>query len=168
MNVNSKKNMKVHIHLTNITGLGAIKLLQSVLPYIEKSNNFDSFEMHLPESGALSEYIPINSNTNISIFKRKLPHLLSRFLECLLPNKEYNDGNPILVFGDLPLHISKGKQVVFLQAPLLVKPWLKINKISELKYFISKLIFYYNLQYVNTVIVQTSIMKECVYGSPGL
>lgn len=160
MSIYIKKNKKVRIYLSNVTGLGATKLLQSLLPYIEKSDRFESSEICLPDSGILSEYDPISLNTQTSIFKRKLPHLLSRVLECLFPDKRYNDGTPILVLGDIPLRISKGKQVVFLQSPLLVKPWLKINKIGEIKYLISKLIFFFNLPYVNAVVVQTSVMKE--------
>ena len=48
--------------------------------------------------------------------------LLSRGLECLFPDQRYNDGTPTLVLGDIPLRISKGKQVVFLHSPLLVRP----------------------------------------------
>ena len=157
MSINIKK---INLHLTNVTGLGATKLLLSLLPYLEKNSKFNSHKLFVPENGPLSEYVPINSNTKVTIFSRKLPNLLSRFLECLLPNQKYNDGNPILVFGDIPLRISKGKQVVFLQSPLLVTPWLKVNQISDLKYFIAKLVFYFNLPYVNTIVVQTSIMKE--------
>lgn len=134
--------------------------MQSLLPYIEKSNRIESCQIVLPESGDLSDYIPINLTTETSIFKRKLPHLLSRALECLFPDQRYNDGTTILVLGDIPLRISKGKQVVFLQSSLLVKPWLKINKISELKYLFSKLIFYFNLRYVSSVVVQTNVMKD--------
>ena len=158
--IDNQKISKVRIHLTNVTGLGATKLLQSLLPYLEQSNKFDSCEILLPESGALSKYIPINSSTETSIPIRKLPHLFSRFLECLFPHQRYNDGTTTLVLGDLPLRISNGNQVVFLQSPLLVKPWFKIDKFSELKYLIAKLIFYFNLPYVNVVVVQTSVMRD--------
>lgn len=160
MSINNKNFLKIRIHLTNVTGLGATKLLQSLLPYIETSKKFERYEIFLPEEGALSEYTPINSDTETKLYKRKLPHLFSRFVECLFFCKRYNDGAPILVLGDIPLRISKGNQIIFLQSPLLVKPWFKINKISELKYIISKLIFFFNLPYVNVVIVQTSVMKE--------
>ena len=160
MNTRCIKIKKVRIYITNVTGLGATKLLQSLLPCIEKSNRFESCQILLPETGVLSEYIPINLTTETSIFKRNLPYLLSRGLECLFPDQRYNDGTPILVLGDIPLRILKGNQVVFLQSSLLVKPWLKINKISELKYLISKLIFYFNLRYVSAVVVQTSVMKD--------
>ena len=157
---NNHKQTKLQIHLTNITGLGATKLLESILPHIDGNQKFKTYEFHIPDKGNLSKYKAISKKTDTVIFKRNLPNAISRFLECLFPNSRYDDGSPILVMGDLPLKLKKGNQVLFLQSSLLVKPWTDIPQLSSLKYIFSKIIFYINLRYVKAIIVQTSVMKE--------
>ena len=150
----------LRIHLTNIIGLGAIKLLESLLPHIDNTHKFQIHELYLPYKGALSQYNSLNAKTKTVIYKRKLPNSISRLIECLFPNKKYDDGSPILVFGDIPLRLKKGNQTLFLQSSLLVTPWLEIPKLSALKYIIAKIIFYINIPYVKSFIVQTSVMKD--------
>mgnify|MGYP001179254998 FL=1 len=151
---------RLKIHLTNITGLGATKLLESLLPSIEMNTKFATYELYLPCSGSLSEYQSKNVNSKTFIYKRILLNPISRFIECIFSQSKFNDGAPILVLGDIPLKITKGNQVLFLQSPLLVTPWLEIPKLRVLKYLISKLIFFINHKHVDAFIVQTSIMKE--------
>lgn len=150
----------IRIHLTNIYGLGATKLLRSLLPHLENNKQFKTHELHLPYDGPLSRYAPTQPNTKTLIFKRKLPNLISRFMECLFTSSYYNDGTPIIVFGDIPLRIPKGNQVIFLHSSLVITPWIENKRFSSLKYIISRIIFRINLKYINTIIVQTSVMKE--------
>lgn len=154
------KHLRLKVHLTNIKGLGATKLLESLLPSIENNRKFISYELHLPDSGVLSRYQSKNINSKTFIHKRILPNSISRFIECIFSDSKYNDTAPILVLGDIPLRITRGNQVLFLQSPLLVTPWLQIPKLSALKYVVSKIIFYINFRYVNAFIVQTSVMKD--------
>lgn len=160
MNEFSQNQQNIRIHLTNITGLGATKLLHSLLPHFENDQKFKTHELHLPHKGPLSRYSSAQPNTKTLIFKRKLPNLISRFKECLFTSSYYNDGTPIIVFGDIPLRIPKGNQVIFLHSSLVITPWVKNKKFSSLKYIISRIIFRINLKYINTIVVQTSIMKE--------
>lgn len=154
------KHPILKVHVTNIKGLGATKLLESLLPSIENDKKFSFYELYLPDSGALSKYQSKNINSKTFIYKRKLPNSISRFIECIFPNSKYNDRSPILVLGDIPLRKSRGNQVLFLQSPLLVTPWLEIPKLRALKYVVSKVVFYINYKYVNAFIVQTSVMKD--------
>ena len=106
MNEHLLNNQNIRIHLTNITGLGATKLLHSLLPHFENDQKFKTHELHLPYKGPLSRYAPTQPNTQTLIFKRRLPNLISRFIECLFTSSYYNDGTPIIVFGDIPLRLS--------------------------------------------------------------
>lgn len=160
MNETKKKFSNIRIHLTNITGLGARILLHSLLPEFEQDKKFKIHEFHLPSKNTLSEYKALSSNTKTIIYNRKLPFLISRAIECLFTMPKYNDGVPVIVFGDIPLKISNGKQIVFLHSSLLVTPWFKRPKLETLKYIISRLIFRINLKYIDGVAVQTTVMKD--------
>lgn len=160
MNSSKLKKPKIRFHLTNITGLGASKLLESLLPYLESDQQYKLHELYLPSLGPLSNYEPTKSCTKVSIYNRILPNLFSRFIECLFTTSKYNDGAPMIVFGDVPLRIYNSNQIVFLHSSLIVTPWIKTKRLSTLKYVISRVIFKINLPYIKYIVVQTPVMEE--------
>ena len=47
----------LRLHLTNVTGSGATKLLMSLLPSLERHSSVQISEIHLPDKGILSNYL---------------------------------------------------------------------------------------------------------------
>jgi len=160
MNIKKSKKTKIRFHLTNITGLGASKLLDSLLPFLVSDQQYELHEFCLPSSGPLSNFKPKKSSSKVLIYNRLLPNLFSRFIECLFTSSRYNDGVPIIVFGDIPLRILNSNQIVFLHSSLIVTPWIKNKRLSTLKYIISRIIFRINISYVKYIVVQTPVMEE--------
>jgi glycosyltransferase involved in cell wall biosynthesis len=147
------------LHLTNITGLGASELLQSLLPAIERILKTKIKHIYLPEKGNLKHYKSITGLSKISIYRRFLPNILSRLVECILFSKRFDGIEPILVFGDIPLRV-KCSQTVFVQQFHLIKPKSFNLKLHYFKFIIARLIFRLNLKRVNSFIVQSNFMKK--------
>ena len=150
---------KIRVHFTNVTGLGATKLLESLLPAIELNDQIKNLEFFAPSKGKLSRYSSLSPKTKIIKLKRTLPNAISRFFECIFPNKIFNEPIPVLVLGDIPLRCN-APQILFLQSPLLLKPKVFIWSINNFKYAVSRFIFHLNSSKLKAVIVQTEVMKE--------
>jgi glycosyltransferase involved in cell wall biosynthesis len=155
---------QVRLHLTNVKGLGATQLLQSLLPVLEKSTIADISEIYLPNQGQLSAYIPTTPYLNPIRYKRLLPNILSRLLECLILGYKFRASSPLLVLGDVPIAYVNN-QVVFVQTPHLLRPAKVTYNLSYLKYAILRVIFNTNIKYVKAFIVQTVVMKEGLVAS---
>lgn len=153
------KDNHLYLHLTNITGIGATKLVESLLPCIERSQLANIVGILLPQKGSLSNYKPIGSQTIALKYKRFLPNSISRLLECLFFCESLVHGKPILVLGDIPLRY-KGRQAVFVQTPHLLKRSISGNFSSKIKYLIARLLFSVNAKYVDLFIVQTDLMRD--------
>lgn len=151
----------VRLHLTNIIGLGAVSLLQSLLPSLVSQRNYQIEEIYLPAKGLLSHFTLIEHGTKLSHYKRYLPNAISRLLECTLLGGKFDGATPLLVFGDLPIR-SKSKQTVFVQTSLLIPGANSGRQLGAIKYWIARWIFRRNLQYVSNVIVQTEAMKAAL------
>jgi glycosyltransferase involved in cell wall biosynthesis len=150
---------QIRVHCTNVIGLGATKLLQSLLPALELTKKAKKMEFFLPDRGALLEYAPGSSRTKVIIYHRFLPNSISRLAECLFPGSIFNDPVPVLILGDLPLRCS-APQVVFVQTPHLLRPEIFLWSLSGLKYAVARLIFRINAPRLRAVIVQTKVMKD--------
>jgi len=149
----------MRLHLTNVTGAGASQLLLSLLPAIEQNINLKTNRIYLPNKGPLHDYKSINGLSEVYIYNRFLPNIVSRFLECIFLSNKFDDLSPLLVLGDIPLRV-KCSQTVFVQQSHLIKPIIFNWKFSYFKYMIARLIFRLNLSRVNAFIVQSNIMKE--------
>lgn len=149
----------MRLHLTNVTGAGASQLLLSLLPAIEQNISLKTIRIYLPNKGPLHDYKSINGLSEVYIYNRFLPNIVSRFLECIFLSKKFDDLSPLLVLGDIPLRV-KCSQTVFVQQSHLIKPIIFNWKLSYFKYMIVRLIFRLNLSRVNAFIVQSNIMKE--------
>lgn len=155
----SSTRMSVRIHLTNVAGAGASQLLQSLLPALESVPNVVVDRIELPDRGKLAAYRSRSATTVAEVYRRRLPNALSRMLECTWLAGQFDGDSPLLVLGDLPLR-CRGSQTVFVQTPYLIIP-SKANTfaISDIKYWISRLIFRMNMDRVQSFIVQTDVMR---------
>jgi glycosyltransferase involved in cell wall biosynthesis len=149
----------VRLHLTNVTGLGSMQLLSSLLPAIEGSNISRISEIYLPDKGFLKDYAPSDKNILVKKYKRVLPRSLSRFIECTILGIRYRSNTPLLIFGDIPLMFVPG-QILFLQNSHLVSLSYKNINFFDIKASIARIIFRINITYIKAFIVQTHVMKK--------
>ena len=147
---------RLRIALTNVTGLGASQLVQSLLPAFEGLPGLEVESLYLPVEGALAAYRPATSATHVSNWKRTLPKSLSRILECTLLGGRFNGTSPLLVLGDLPVRTS-AHQTVFVQTAHLIPP---PTGSAALRYAVARKVFNFNLSHVNEVLVQTGNMRD--------
>lgn len=151
----------VRLHLTNIAGLGATQLLNSLLPSFERSADFILEEIYLPARGDLAHYQVARPDTKLARYRRYLPNAVSRLLECTLFGSRFSGATPLLVLGDVPLR-CKAKQTVFVQTPLLTQSASTGRRIGAIKYWIARWLFRRNLRYASAFIVQTEAMKSAL------
>ena len=149
----------VRLHLTNIVGLGAVRLLQSLLPSLVTQYKYRIGEVYLPASGGLSNFSLFENETVQSYYKRYLPNAISRLLECTLFGSKFDGVTPLLVFGDIPIK-CKSNQTVFVQTPLLIRGSITGRQLGAIKYWIARWLFRRNMQYASKFIVQTEAMKS--------
>jgi glycosyltransferase involved in cell wall biosynthesis len=148
----------IRLHLTNIVGLGAVRLLQSLLPAMVSQKNYKLEEVYLPTNSELLEFTMLEDETSVTYYKRYLPNSISRFLECTLYRSKFDGTSPLIVFGDIPIK-CKSRQTVFVQNTLLMHGTFTGQRFGAVKYWIIRWLFRRNLQYVSSFIVQTDAMK---------
>ena len=140
--------------------MGALRLIQSLLPEILNATDFSLKEVYLSSHQKNSFLYEFNKNTVIKYYKRFLPNSVSRLLECTIFGYKFNGRTPLLVMGDLPIR-CKAKQIVFLQNTLLLdRPHYNSNIFSIIKHWILRSVFKLNLKYVSKFIVQTETLKS--------
>jgi hypothetical protein len=154
----------IRLHLTNVAGLGAVQLLQSLLPSFEQLPAYQIAEMYLPTRGELAKYHAADSYTILRYYTRYLPNSLSRLLECTLFAGQFDGTTPLLVLGDIPLR-CKAKQTVFVQTTLLTHEANANSVLDAPKYWIARWLFRFNINYVANFIVQTETMKTALTAS---
>lgn len=155
------KQVAVRLHLTNIAGLGATRLLQSLLPNFERLSDYKLAEIYLPARGDIADYKTASQETRLIHYHRYLPNSISRLLECTLFGGKFEGATPLLVLGDIPLRV-KAKQTVFVQTPLLTQGASTGRHIGAIKYRIARWLFRLNIGYVSAFIVQTEAMKTAL------
>ena len=155
------KKKAIRLHLTNIAGLGAVQLLQSLLPHFERLPDYKLAAVYLPSIGELSNYQAVCPDTQLIHYQRYLPNSISRLLECTLFGSRFDGATPLLVLGDIPLR-SKTKQTVFVQTPLLMQGSNTGRTVGAIKYWIARCLFRRNCAYVSAFIVQTEAMKAAL------
>jgi len=154
----------VRLHLTNIMGLGAVRLLQSLLPSLVNHSNSRLEEVFLPACGELSNFTQFEHGTLLTHYKRYLPNSISRLLECTILGSKFDGATPLLVFGDIPIR-CKSKQTVFVQSPLLLRGSSTGRQLGAVKYWVARWLFRRNMRYVSNFIVQTEAMKSSLVES---
>ncbi len=155
----ARSKVPVRIHLTNVTGAGASQVLQSLLPALESDLSVTVERIDLPDRGKLADYSSNSQHTVVQKYRRRLPNVLSRLLECTLFANRFEGESPLLVLGDLPLR-CRGPQTVFVQTPHLIIP-SSFNLFSgDIKYWVSRLLFWLGIDRVRAFIVQTDVMRD--------
>ncbi|PKN53486.1 MAG: glycosyl transferase family 1 [Deltaproteobacteria bacterium HGW-Deltaproteobacteria-13] len=164
MQKNSDQRKAIRLHFTNVAGLGAVRLLQSLLPSMINQRNYRIEAAYIPIRGELSNYVQFEQGTMLIPYKRYLPNSISRLLECTLFGSKFNGKTPLLIFGDIPIR-GKSKQTVFVQTPLLTGEAGKDRKLGAIKYLIARWLFRRNIRYASDFIVQTEAMKSALIDS---
>ena len=160
MNKDSSASSPILIHLTNVVGAGAVQLVQSLLPVLERVADGRIKSIFLPELGKLSQYQSYSSITETLIKHRFFPNPLSRLFELLSTFHKNSEPNAsLLVLGDIPLRTSL-QQTVFVQTPNILKSRKILFTRQELKFIFMRYIFKKNIKYANKFIVQTNFMFE--------
>ncbi len=158
----------VRLHLTNVAGVGASQLLQSLLPALERDPGVVIERIELPDRGKLADYRSSSPTTVAEVYHRRLPNALSRMLECTWLAGRFDGQSPLLVLGDLPLRCC-GPQTVFVQTPNLLKPARARFGADGIKYWISRTLFRLGMDRVRAFIVQTDVMRDAIERSyPGV
>ena len=164
MQQDNQNRISVRLHVTNVNGLGAASLLQSLLPFWVAHRKYSLKEVYLPSSSELSNIAQFHYKTKLTHYKRYLPKSISRFFECTLFGRTFDGDTPLLVFGDMPIK-CKAKQTVFVQTVLLVRGSSTGRQLGAVKYWIMRWLFRRNMMYASSFIVQTEEMKSSLIDS---
>jgi glycosyltransferase involved in cell wall biosynthesis len=148
------------IHATNVTGLGAARVVEALLPPLCERLQQRAV-VFVPETGSLSTFSPAGGRVSAAVLRRRLPNAVSRAAECLLPSLYFPDTARTLVLGDLPLR-GRGNQVVFVQQAHLVSPSVNEYVGSSATFRLSRRLFARQLPFVSTIVVQSAPMKEAL------
>jgi len=160
--MHSDKRKTIRLHFTNVVALGAVRLLQSLLPSLLIQRKYRLKEVYLPAIGELANYAQFEQGTVLTRYKRYLPNLISRLLECTLFGSKFDGVTPLLVFGDIPIR-CKSKQTVFVQTSLLVVGSKNGRQLGAVKYWVARWLF--RRRYASNFIVQTEAMKSSLIDS---
>ena len=147
------------IHATNVRGLGARQVVESLLLGMASERKLTGAVVLLPEDGLAIEQPLLDAGSEVFRWRRRLPNSISRFVECLVPRRDFTKYSRVLVLGDMPLPGVK-RQVVFMQQPNLISPKVTGLADSDGRYRIMRALFRRNLPGVDTVVVQTEPMRE--------
>ena len=158
------KRLRLRLHLTNIAGLGAVRLAQSLLPALVRAGAGRIAVMYLPAQGGLAAYHPTDEAIQLQRYCRFLPNALSRFLECTLLARQFDGDEPLLVLGDIPLR-CKTRQTVFVQTPMVIEGESAGSLTGAIKYRISRWLFRFNMEYAERFVVQTTSMRAALLRS---
>lgn len=156
---NPAPNQSIDILATNLQGMGAVRLAESLLPALERNGGGLIGQFWLPDRGPISHYRPIQKDIRYAIYRRRLPNAISRLLECTLLSARFGRTGPILVLGDLPVR-HQGFQVVLAHSSFLTGESDRTSTLNTIKATISRAIFRANLKWLDCVIVQTELMRK--------
>jgi len=163
---NVKKHQRtvgpIDIIASNVRGLGASRLVNSLLPAIQRHHADFIDTVWLPETGPLKDYLsqPV-PGVRYAIYRRYVPNALSRLAECLGMGAMVYGNRAKLVLGDLPI-VCGGKQVVFVHNTFLLPGSYAKNLTSGLYRFLIRSYFRFSLLFAYRIIVQTQVMADRV------
>lgn len=155
--MNGGASRVMRITLTNVTGLGATQLVQSLLPALERAGQVG--DIYLPATGPLVRYERSSPGPAPRPIRRRLPNALSRLVECTVQAGAFDGPTPLLVLGDMPLRM-RGRQVVFVHTPHLLLEPAGASATQRIKFSIARTVFRINARRVDAAIVQTETMRR--------
>jgi hypothetical protein len=160
MTAASASDEAFRVHLTNVVGTGAVQLVASLLPALERSQGHRLEQIYLPDRGELAGYRRVTPGS-IHRQRRLFANAVSRVLECLWPGRQFDGVAPLLVMGDLPLR-CRGPQAVFVQTLHLTKGARTGSRLVDVKYRVARAVFRANQYRPHAYIVQTDAMKAAL------
>ena len=152
---------RCRLHLTNVSGLGASRLVGSLLDAVERHSGYLIDRIYLPEKGPLASFATERPETHVERHRRILPNALSRLVECTIGSSHFDGPTPLLVLGDLPLRV-RCRQSVFVQQRFLLDDDESSSPMFALKVNVLRRVFAMNLEFASTLIVQSDLMKAAL------
>jgi glycosyltransferase involved in cell wall biosynthesis len=149
------------LHLTNVSGLGASRLVGSLLDAIDRQSRYSVERVYLPDRGPLAAFQSRRRETRVEHYRRRLPNALSRLLECTIGASHFDSNSPLLVLGDLPLRVGC-RQSVFVQQRFLVDDDPSSSPAFAIKVAMLRRVFAANLRFASALVVQSDLMKEAL------
>lgn len=150
--------MKLLIHATNVSGVGASQVVTS---FIDAASDMgllnQETDVYLPSTGMLSIYQPKSGLTKR--YKRFLPNSISRLIEILFAAYIFPQKESVVVLGDIPLRNIKN-QIVLVHQPNLIYPTVNILSSRKFTYRVFRMLFSTNLKYADQIVVQTQVMAS--------
>lgn len=148
----------MRVHITNIQGLGATRLLESLLPEIFRQAGSDVSDIYLTKHRKQVNTWA-NQDTKVHVYRRFAPNPISRTLEVLYYAHQFAGNGPILVLGDIPLR-GVCNQTVFIQTPFLVSKLEDVPLKQRFKVWLTQSIFRLTKADADNFIVQTEHMAK--------
>ncbi len=148
---------------TNVAGLGAVQLTQSLLPALEAASAVG--RIYLPDRGPLAAYRPHGARAVAT--RRRLPNALSRLAECTIGGRRFDRGEPLLVLGDVPLRVA-ARQTVVVQTPHLLARFSPATGREALRYRVMRAVFRTNAPRVAAFVVQSAVMRDALTAEYGI
>lgn len=148
----------IHVAASNIHGLGASQLVQSLLPALARVGRDRIGTIFVPETGPLAS-LAADLGLATVIVRRRLPNALSRVVECLASSHYYPVAGDMLVLGDVPLAVP-GKQVLLVHRPHMVSGADTGSASGNAKVVVSRWLFRRNVPRVHRAIVQSDVIAD--------
>jgi glycosyltransferase involved in cell wall biosynthesis len=148
--------------------MGAVRLIESLLPALERAANGRLGNVWLPAGGPIATYGGARDTGPYHHYRRFIPNAVSRLLECTLLSRRLGGGRVVLTLGNLPLRTAL-RQVVFVHTPFLLSVARSPSFVQNVKSAINRWVFSANLPAVDAAIVQTETMRSALIATfPGL
>ncbi len=160
---NLKLAHKYVIHASNIHGIGAIQVVESIIKAIQRIDSKRSYICYCPQS-LLNNLQHNAENFDFRSYRRYLPNVVSRFCESVFSPIFFERTNGFIVLGDIPLRI-RAKQIVLVHQPNLLSPAVNPFTTKSFKYCVLRKIFALNVKYATHFVVQTNAMAEALIQS---
>lgn len=152
------------IHASNVTGLGARHVVQSLLDALARTMDLGQTAVYAASTGGLDCGRVEESGARVVLQRRLMPNAVSRAWECLVAHEAFQGFQRSLIMGDVPL-CGVHRQVVFVHQPHLLSPQANGFCSPSLKFRVMRWIFRRNLAFVQTVVVQTGAMRDYMIDS---
>lgn len=153
-------NLRLLIHATNVTGLGASQVAAALIGALSKRLEEPTL-ICVPNDGSWRDFRTPNRHVNVRRFARLLPRVASRAVECLAPSLHFPPTERTLVLGDIPLR-GRRNQALFVQQAHLIKPAIDTAAGSSSVFRVARFLFGRNLRCVSRIIAQTEPMKAAL------
>ena len=153
------------VHMSNIEGLGAVRLVESLLPELLSAGP-EITEIVTPDHPAFLTAAE-NAGVRTRIVRRRLPKSVSRAAEIVFPGFLATGSQPVLVLGDMPLRGVR-RQIVFVQNPHLVAASGTAPSSESMKLRAMRALFRATCRSVDRFIVQTEVMKTALASRFGI